>query len=314
MRAAVEPRHAAVRFDRRLAVVVAENASDPEEVRRVARAVSESITKRGLNVAAAERADHGDLLVDVRYAVRAGAVWGGIPSREVLLEYHLLDVREEEPLASGSEFARFAEPSAREAMMGALQKASERLADQIVRTAASLPPPYRSPPPEANAWEPSAPGESLACLPFRNTTGRTTLDGWCETLSSIAADVYQQSERYKLLERARLREIVEDSDVAAVLGGRSDAARRIGGELGVHLLLVGEVAVRPDGNLVVSARLVRADTAEVEHVIIVAGSANQVDRLEADFRRGLARPTIGWIAERRERLYREPMVWPREAP
>lgn len=307
----------AVSFSRRLAIAAAADGGEagggplPEDL-RVAGAVGGALAARGLNVAVEGEAGPGDLLVDLRYAFRAGAMWGGIPSREILLEFQLLDERSPDPLALGWEHARYAEPSAEKAAAGALNKASGRLADRVIRALANLPEPYRST--SSSDEKPMVRAEavrlSLACLPFRNATGNPGLNGWCDTLALVAAGECRASEQYRLLERARLLDIVDDQDVAAVLGGAADAARRVGGEIGADLLVVGEAAVRPDGSLVVTARLVRAATAEVEQVVIASGRPDQVDALEAEFRRAWSRPARGWISERRSRLRREPLHWP----
>ncbi len=298
-------------FDRRLTVVASETAG-PLDANRVARSVGEALQAHGLNVADPSEQSRRDLIVHLRYGVREGSIWGGIPSSEVLLEYRLFDTRQEEPLAHGEELGRFADRSTEKAVMGALRQCVRRLFPRIVRELALLPEALGAPP---GIEEVASVAEaSLACLPFRNATSRAELDGWCETLASVAAEAYQQTGRYRLRERARLRQIVDDQDVTAVLGGQADAARRIGSELGAEWLLVGEVAVRPDGALAVSARLVRVETAEVEHIVIVADRADQAERLEAEFRRRLRRPTMGWIAERSEAIERTPLAWPEDAP
>jgi len=296
-----------VRLDRRVCVMVI-SESGPLTAPRVMGAISTGLAKRGMETIGGRPPDERDLAVLVRVAVREGAVWGGIPSREVLLECGLFDVREQTPLATATASARSAERSQEEAARAALKKASEKVSERIVRSLIELPVEFRTAPPGLVA--PPSEEMSLACLPFHNGSGRKELDGWCKSLASIAASAYQRSGRFQVKERARLSDLVGEQDVVAVLGGQSDAAKKIGSNLEVSRLLVGEVAFRPDGALVVTARLVRVDDSGVEQVIVVAGSQGEVARLEYGFQRRLDRSMLGWISDRIEQMEQSPIAWP----
>ncbi|OWY70375.1 hypothetical protein B7486_16430 [cyanobacterium TDX16] len=300
-------REANVRLDRRMCIMVIP-ATGPLTAARVTGAVSTGLAKRGIESFGGRPPDERDLVILVRVAVREGAVWGGIPSREVLLESWLFDVREQSPLATASASARVAERSPDDAAQAALKKASEKASDRIVQSLIEMPVEYRTAPPNSVV----APSEemSLACLPFHNGSGRKELDGWCKSLASIAASAFQRSGRFQVKERARLSDLVGEQDVVAVLGGQSDAAKKLGSDLEVSRLLVGEIAFRPDGALVVTARLVRVDDSGIEQVIVVAGSHAQVERLESSFQRRLDRSMLGWIAERMDQVEQSSIAWP----
>lgn len=291
--------------------VVVIDSKGPLAAERVASTMTTRLASRGLSVSSDARPNEDDLVVLIRSDTRIGAVWGGVPTREVLLEYRLFDARRAEPLTGGASVARFAERSADEALTGALNKASDTLVRKLIRSVAMLPEEFRIAPPAVAVAADGMP--TLACIPFHNASGRADLDGWCKTLASLGAAAFQRSGRFEIKERARLKDLVADQDVVAVLGGHSDATRRVGTDLGVSRLLVGEVAIRPDSALVVTARLLRVDDAGVEHVIVVADSPTQVARLEAEFQRQLDRPMPGWIAKQLERASASPMEWPADA-
>ena len=307
---ATGPMEVSVEIARQFSVVVIDSRG-PLPAERVTSAILSRLASRGLAVSSDSRPDENDLVVLIRSDTRVGAVWGGVPTREVLLEYRLFDARQAEPLAEGAGVARFAERSADEALAGALNKASDILVRKLIRSVVMLPEAFRSAPPAVAQLPEGMP--TLACIPFHNASGRADLDGWCKTLASLGAAAFQRSGRFEIKERARLKDLVADQDVVAVLGGQSDAARRVGTDLGVSRLLVGEVALRPDGVLVVTARLLRVDDAGVEHVIVVADSPTQVARLEAEFQRQLDRPMPGWIAKQLERASASPLEWPADS-
>lgn len=302
-------REESVRLDRRVCVMVI-SESGPFTAPRVMGAISSGLAKRGMETIGGRPPDERDLAVLVRVAVREGAVWGGIPSREVLLECWLFDIREQSPLATVSSSARVAERSPDDAAQAALKKASEKVSERIVKALIGLPVEFRSVPPDA--VEAPVEAMSLACLPFHNGSGRKELDGWCKSLASIAASTYQRSGRFQVKERARLSDLVGEQDVVAVLGGQSDAAKKLGSDLEVSRLLVGEVALRPDGALVVTGRLVRVEDSGIEQVIVVAGSHAQVERLESSFQRRLDRSMLGWIAERIDQVEQSTIAWPKD--
>lgn len=296
-------------IDRRLCVMVVGDAAPLEPV-RVISAIASLLTDRGIVVSTDAYPDESRLVALIRVVVREGAVWGGIPSREVLLEFQLFDSRRVDALAIGSSTARVAERSPEEAALGAFGKASKQLTNHIVRALAGLPAEFRTAPSDAAL---PTPGDvTLACLPFHNATDRPDMDGWCKTLASLAAAAYQRSGRYLVKERARLRDLVGEQDVVAVLGGQSDAAKKLGSDLEVSRLLVGEVAYRPDGSLVVTARLVRVENSGVEQVIVVTGSPRQVERLESAFQRRLDRSMLGWIADRIDQVEQSTIAWPKD--
>jgi TolB-like protein len=298
-------------FERRLSIVVAETGASPgaEAVERV---MLWAFSELGLDAIGSADATPADLTLLIRYAARRGSMWGGIPSREILLELNVYDERAPDSLGRLVESASFADPQAERAESGALTQAAARLASRADRVLRSLPEEFQVAPPPAASPPTSAEG-TVACLPIRNSTGRPALDGWCESLAAVAAEEYQRSGRYKIVERARLREVVADADVVAVVGGSADAMRRVSDKLGVDLLLVGETALRPDGNLVVSARLVMAQSAEVLHVVVVADRPDRIDPLEAAFRRKLRRPVVGWLADRIDPLGDQNLIWPAQS-
>lgn len=294
----------------RLLVVAAES---PPGAQAVEDAMTRSLEKRGYALVDPSKTTQADLVVTIASAARKGGSWGGIPSYEVMLRFTLLDPGQRAPLAEGVDSARYADPSAQRGLLGALSRVAGNLARKIDTAIDRLPPQVarrsvdvRRPAKD----EPAVPAVSLACLPFRNATNRPQLDGWCQTLSSIAAGEFNRLRMYRIVERTRLQEIIGDADIINAVQGGQGAMRRVGEKLGVDMLLVGEVALRPNGELAISARVVNGKNAEVRQVIIATGPAAQVDRLERAFRRRLARPVAGWVNRQLDELRRAPAVWP----
>ncbi len=278
----------------------------------VERAVGKALREAGIHVLGPADALDADLTVVVASAVRRGPSWGGMPSHEVLLRYHLLDATRK-LRHKGVGWGSCADAVAERAIRRALDKTADIAARKLRAAIAQLPPlPRRKP--DAKSPTPRAPSLSLACLPIRNATGRSQLDGWCEALASIAAQEFKRLGRHRIVERARLQEILHERDVREILAGAPGAAQRVGRKLGVDLLLVGEVAFRPNGDLLLSARLVRSTDASIQHVVIAARPPSQSTALERDFCRQLAKPTAGWVHEQMDQLDREPVRWPDAAP
>ncbi len=299
---------------RRRVVVIASHTGPGAEA--VERALGQALDKQGLEVLDTSKVDQADLVVAVTAAVRTGDQWGGIPSQQVLLRYDLLDARKRTPIRSGADWASYADPVAQRRVAGALRGAADRLSRKLISVVRDLPPPS---PAETAAPKPAPAAEkavsiSLACLPFRNATHRRQLDGWCESLASIAAQEFKRVKTYRIVERARLADILKEDDIAAAIDTSPGAVRRVAQKLGVDLLLVGEASLRPNGDLVISARMVKAKDAEVQQVIYAAGPAASVDRLEQSFRHQLVKPTVGWVSRQLDHLNRAPIVWPKAGP
>lgn len=299
-----------VRLHRRVFVMTV-TESGPLTASRIAGSLGAGLTKRGIESFGGHQPDERDLVILARAAMREGAVWGGMSSREVLLECRLYDVRESSPLVAVFESARQVERSEDDAAMGALKKAADKAADRIVRWMINMPEELRTAPPGAPSTNHEAIG--LACLPFHNGSGQRELDGWCSTLASLVAAAYQKSGRFVIRERARLGDLVGEQDVVAVLGGNTGAAKQLGDNLDVSQLVVGEVAFRPDGALVVTARQVRVDDSGVEQVFVVTGSRQRVEELEQALLKRVKRSMLGWIADRIDQVEQMPVAWPKDA-
>ncbi len=295
---------------RRRVVVLA--ASSPPGPQAVEQAVSHALQQRGFEPLPGDRAAHADLIVAVWSATRPTDAWGGMPTRQVMLRCVVLDPVQRTPLHRDVDSGGYADSTDQAAMLGALRKAADNLARRLAARVARMGPPAPAPPPVVEpAAEPVVP---LAVVPFRNATNRADLSGWCESLASIAAQEFARAKKYRIVERARLGEVLKDADVAAAMGADAGAIRRMGEQLGVELLLVGEVAVRPDGELAISARLVDARTAEVRRIIHAAGPAAAVDALEQAFRCQLQAPRDTWILQQLDQLGQAPVVWPDAGP
>lgn len=283
-------------------------ATTPPGAARVTEAVSRALKEQRLRLAGDQEDNRVDLIVMLVSSERSAGAWGGIPSREVLLRYELIDARSREPLCTGVDSARYADPSPARAIDGALRRAAQNIARKIRGKVAQLPPPAEEAP-AVTVARPEA-ETALACLPFKNATGQRQLDGWCESLAAIAAQELRRLGTYRIVERARLRDVFQERELAAAIETSPGAVRQVARQLGVDLLMVGEVARRPDGDLAISARIVTADGAEVQRVIYAAGSPNRVDALELAFRHQVVSPRPGWVTRQLDQLRRAPIVWP----
>ena len=224
-----------------------------------------------------------------------------------MLRYALLDAGRRTRIETGVDSASFADPTAASAKQGALRKAADNIARRLSVTVSRLPAPAALPPAPP---PPPAAVISLAALPFRNATGRADLIGWCETLAALAAQDLTATGLYRVVERARLSEVLKEADMSAVIGQSGDALAQVGRKLEVELLLVGEVALRPDGQLAITARFVRSSDAQVERAIAANGPPARTAELEAQFRRQLPRPAVDWVTLEIEQLRQMPEAWP----
>ncbi len=292
---------------RKLVVVAPPMSPDAEAIER---SMGQALRRRGFEILPGSDTDRADLVVAVISAAKEDGSWGGIPSQKVLLRYTLFDARRK-ALKSGQDWASYADAVPQRAVAGALSKVAERLSRRLERVIGTLPPPPPKPDKPLARTDPTKGPQqtSLACLPFRNATQQSQLNGWCETLASIAAQEYKRLSRYRVVERARLREILKDEDITAAIDTSPEAIQRVAKKLGVELLLVGEVAIRPNGDLIISARTVRAKDAEIQHVIYTAAPVQQVDRLEQSYRRQLGKPIAGWITRELDQLRQAPITW-----
>ena len=290
----------------RCCLVVAEADNPPGEDGAYS-AVAEALQHRGVEVVGPDPSDSAAPLVAIQCYVRAGEPWGGLPVQEVLLRYAVLCADRAEPVSVGDLNKRHADSEKSTASQGALRLAARDVAVQVARALRTVPassssfinhsPAFQEPP-------------TLACLPFRNATGQRGLSGWCETLATLAAREFQGAGKYRLVERARLREVLDEQDVTAVLGGAVDATSRVGTKLGVDLLLVGEVTYRPDGTLAISARLLRSTDAHIVRVFLVYDNSSKIEGLEKRFRRSISRPLAAWMDQKLETLRSRPRDWP----
>jgi|CXWL01.1.fsa_nt_gi TolB-like protein len=290
----------------RCCIVVAEADNPPGEDGAYS-AVAEALQLRGVEVVSPDPSDSAAPLVAIQCYVRAGQPWGGLPVQEVLLRYAVLCADRAEPVSVGDLNKRHADSEKSAASQGALRLAAREVAVQIARALRTVP---ASSSTFLNRSPASDEPPTLACLPFRNTTGQRGLSGWCETLATLAAREFQGAGKYRLVERARLREVLDEQDVTAALDGVADATKRVGTKLGVDLLLVGEVTYRPDGKLTISARLLRSTDAHIERVFLVYDSSSRVEVLEKRFRKSISRPLAAWMDQKLETLRSRPRDWP----
>jgi TolB-like protein len=296
---------------RRLLLIVAE-ADEPPGDRQVNELMSAALSRRGFELSSPKQQAGSEPMIAIQCYCRRGKPWGGIPSEEVLLRYAILYAGQTEPVSIGQDSGMHADSERSTAVQGALRQAAQRLAQRIERVLQTIPPPSISV--TVTPVERDETVATIACLPFRNATGRRDLGGWCETLTSVAAEEYQRVGKYRLMERARLKEVLDEQDVTDAIDGVPSAMQRVGTKLGVDLLLVGEVAVRPDGDIAISARLLRSADAQIEQVIVVNDRASNIDGLEQKFRRRLSKPVAGWMDEKLEVLRRKPVQWPETGP
>ncbi|MBN1346907.1 MAG: hypothetical protein JXQ73_29730 [Phycisphaerae bacterium] len=291
---------------RRVVVVPGRSRLHPELVHR---ALSQALRDNGFEVLKHSDLPRADMILVVVCDAQATTPWGGIPCEKVWLRYTVMGPRRQ-TIKAGQDWATHADPVRETADLEALNRVSRSVARTLTALAAQLPPTIPSRGQQAPPRPASTPQlRSLACLPFRNKTGRADLDGWCESLASIAVQEFKRAEAYRIVERARLGEILKEDDIAAAIDSSPDAVEKVAERLGVDLLLVGEVAFRPNGDLAISGRVVTAKQAEVQQAIYVAGPVRRVDQVEQAFRQELlrpVRPVPDWIATQLRRLEATP--------
>jgi TolB-like protein len=273
---------------------------------RVASALSEVLARRGVQVI--DRPDGGaHLIVAVWGSNRSAGSWNGIPLEQVSLRYALLDARAQRRIGAGVDAMSFADPTVESARAGALRRAADSAARRIITNMRQLPAP--EPLPEA-APRAQVAQLSIAALPFYNATRRPELSGWCETLSAIAAQELTACGRFRVVERARLGEVLKEDDLASALGANPTDVSEMGKRLGVDLLLVGELAVRPDAQLSLTARFVQSSDGQIRQSIIATAPAARTNDLELQLRRQLPQQTEDWILRELEQLRQAPEAWP----
>jgi hypothetical protein len=269
--------------------------------------IAEALARNGVEVVQGSPAGRTHLVIAMWCATRAGDAWGGIPMQQAQLRYAMLNARSHDRLGAGTESASYADPTVASARLGAMRKAAENAARRIVVSMRQLPPP--EPLLQSPAVAERAP-LSVAALPFHNATGRADLTGWCETLSAIGAQELVASGRYRVVERSRLNEVLKEVDLTGLFAAAPSNMSDLGRQIGVDLLLVGELAIRPDGPLALTARFVQSSDGQVRQVIIAAAPVSRTNDLEAQFRRQLPRPVEDWIVSELEQLELAPDAWP----
>lgn len=287
----------------RLAVVA--NTAWPDNA-AVVTVLTECFVRRGVAVVDPAQRNDADVVVVAYAAARPDGTWGGIPREQVMLRYALLNVPARTRIEEGVEAMAFAAPSVAAARRGALRRNADRIAEQVVATLLQLPVPQPPPPPPADVEPPTV--LSIAPLPFHNATGRPALDGWCETLTAIAAQQIIASGRYRVVERTRFADVLAEEDMANLFGAQPAQIVEVSRRIGADLLLLGELSVRPDGQLALTARFIQ--DREVRQVIVAVAPPARPDDLEVRFRRQLPQPEADWIPPELRRLRQLPNVWP----
>ncbi len=286
----------------RVGVVVADAAG--ENLRTV---FAEALGRQGVQVAQDARPEQCHVVLVSWCSTRAGEPWGGIPMQQGQFRFALLDARSHDRLGTGVDSASYADPTPGSARQGAIRRAAENAARRVATMLRALPAP-----------EPLAPapvGEppklvSVAALPFHNATARPELNGWCGALCAMAVQDLVASGQYRVVERSRLGDVLKEVDLADMLSSTPANMSDLGQRIGVELLLVGEVAVRPDGALVLTARFVQSSDGQVAQAITASAPPARTSDLEAQFRRQLPRRAMDWISAEIEQLRQAPDAWP----
>ncbi len=168
-------------------------------------------------------------------------------------------------------------------------------------------PVFDSPAPAA-APAPRRGAATIAILPLNNNTGDADFRGLGGTLAEIMSVELAGRSDLRLVERARIEEVVKELRVGQAEIVDQEAAVRVGRLLGASLMAFGSFSKLGEG-YILTARVVRVETGEIINAVVERGSQpGELDAMaRAAIRDALAAPAgarapTGAVPSRRDAL------------